>query len=316
MTPIELKGLRPQTYEHPQDRAALTALEKTAGVGSVIAKLNEMGVDKTLRIQLTGQHLRVTADSLPDLYNTLLTACRTLDHRVVPDLYIVGGHEINAFTSCVERPLIAVTSGAVTHLSPKELLFVVGHEVGHIKSRHVLYYQIADKILPIAGELAGAIPLFGDVLKILLMSGGGAAFLHWMRMSEFTADRAGLLACQDADVAFATMAKLAGLPSKYYATYNTADFIQQAREFDAMDIDWSSKLAKVMAGLWASHPWTVLRAQELLKWIEAGNYQHVISNPVSLPEMPFGSHKANCTASGRPLVGNEKFCGQCGARIA
>jgi Zn-dependent protease with chaperone function len=321
MAPKILTGLRPQAYEHPQDTAALDALEKTAGFGTFVSRLNAIGIDKVLRTQLTGCYLRVTADSFPDLYEILATACRVLDHRVMPDMYIIEGDSINAFTSCVEQPLIAISTGAVCHLSDQELLYVIAHEVGHIKSGHILYYQIANKILPVAGELVGAIPVVGDLIRALAMSGGGLALLHWMRTSELTADRAGLLACQDANVAFSTMAKLAGLPAKYYSTYNTLDFIQQARDFKAMDADWGSKIVKILAGSTNTHPWTVLRAQELLTWFDSGQYGAVVANPSAFvanpgpPPLPPNFGKRLCP-NGHVLHGTERFCSQCGAPVA
>jgi Zn-dependent protease with chaperone function len=314
MTPKVLTGLRPQAYEHPKDAAALNALQKTAGFGTIVSKINALGVDRILRTQLTGSHLRVTADSFPDLYEVLITACRTLDHRVVPDLYITEGAEINAFTTCVEQPLIAVSSGAVSHLSEQELLFVIAHEVGHIKSGHVLYYQIASTLWPVVGELAATIPAFGDAIKMALNATVELALLYWQRMSELTADRAGLLACQDANGAFMTMAKLSGLPRKYYDTYNSVDFINQARAFKAMDLDWGSRIVKVLTVMSATHPWTVMRAQELLNWSDSGSYQHVIDNPTQ-PGRGVAGPKIVCPL-GHPLHGGEKFCNECGTRVA
>ena len=66
MSPRRLTGLRPQTYEHPLDAQALNALQKTSGLETVIRKCNEWGFERLLRVQLTGSHLRVTPDSVPD----------------------------------------------------------------------------------------------------------------------------------------------------------------------------------------------------------------------------------------------------------
>ena len=55
------------------------------------------------------------------------------------------------FTAGVERPLILLYSGAVELLSTEELLFVIAHELGHVKSGHVLYYQIAE-FLPLIDD--------------------------------------------------------------------------------------------------------------------------------------------------------------------
>lgn len=261
MTPRKLTGLRPQAYEHPGDRRALDALTNTAGLDTLIRKLNAWGFERLLRVQLTGSYLRVTPDSFADLHESLSLVCDTLDLPVTPDLYISAGGEINGFTAGVERPLILLNSGAVDLLTREELLFVIGHEAGHIKSGHVLYYQIAE-CLPVIGEIVGTATLgIGDVLS----AGLQIALMRWKRMSELTADRAGLLACQDADVAMRTLMKLAGLPPKYYQAINAEDFLAQARSFEDMEADKLSLLAKWLSTAGATHPWTVMRAKQLLE---------------------------------------------------
>ena len=308
MPPIQLTGLRPQVYEHPSDAAALNALMHTKGFDTVMQKLNAWGIERFLRVQLTGSYLRVRRDSFPDLYDILKTLRERLDVPVDVDLYIAPGGEINAFTVGVERPLIALTTAAAELLTPDELTYVIAHELGHIKSGHVLYYQIAE-FLPLIVDVIGNMTFgIGD----LLGTGLQMALLHWKRMSEFTSDRAGLLGCQNAEVAWSTLTKLAGLPPRYFATLNTEDFLQQARDFKDLDADTLSKIAKWLSSLGATHPWTVVRAQQLLLWVENGSYEQVLQHPRSLPFRAAPGVAAYCTQCGCALRGNETFCPGCG----
>jgi Zn-dependent protease with chaperone function len=312
MTPKKLTGLRPQAYEHPSDAMALNALTHTAGLDTLVRKLNEWGFERLLRVQLTGSYLRATADSFPDLHDLLKTACEALDSPLMPDLYVGGQGELNAFTAGVDKPLILLSTGAVELLSREELLFVIGHEVGHVKSGHVLYYQIAE-FLPIIAEMVGS-ATFG--IGELLSAGMQVALLRWKRMSEFTADRAGLLACQDADVSLRTMMKLAGLPHRYYGAINTEDFMRQAREFQALDQDKLTLLAKWLSTMGETHPWTVMRAQGLLQWIESSDYEQVLKNPFGPPpRLPQGV-TGFCDQCGWPRRGPEVFCPGCGRSFA
>lgn len=307
---VKLTGLNPQAYEHPSDTTALTALSHTAGLDMLIRKLNGWGFERLLRVQLTGSYLRVTADSFSDLHGLLLKACEILDIQSVPDLYIATGG-LNAFTAGVEKPLILLYSGAVEALTQEELLFVIAHELGHIKSSHVLYYQIGE-FLPVIGEIIGA-ATFG--MGEFFSAGLQIALLRWKRMSEFTADRAGLLGCQDADVALRTMMKLAGLPARYFSQINTEDFIAQAREFEAMDAEKLTMLAKWLSSMGESHPWTVMRAQQLLRWIDSHDYEQVLRTPqMNRGRMPEGV-KSYCGQCGCPLRGLEKFCPGCAKPI-
>jgi Zn-dependent protease with chaperone function len=307
----KLTGLRPQTYEHPLDSQALDALQNTSGLETVVRKCNEWGFEPLLRVQLTGSHLRVTADNFPVVHDQVRAACDVLDLPKRPEIYIAAGGDINAFTAGVDRTIIVLNAGAVDTLSDDELFFVIGHEVGHIKSGHVLYYQIA-QFMPVIAEIIGA-ATFG--IGEILGAGLQMALLNWKRMSEFTADRAGLLACQDANAAITAMMKIAGLPQKFHAAANPEDFIAQAREFTALDAEKLNWFAKWMSAMGESHPWTVMRASECLAWIDSGAYEKVLAAPQGGAAALGPTERAFCTQCGRPLVGLEKFCPGCGTPV-
>jgi hypothetical protein len=132
-------------------------------------------------------------------------------------------------------------------------------------------------------------------------------------MSELTADRAGILACQDVNAAMGAMVKLAGLPSKFFAQVNTEDFIAQAREFESFDSDKLDWIAKFLSGMGQSHPWTVMRAHEFLKWTDSGEYDRILSDPKSA--VTSTQQAKFCTGCGAALIGQGVFCTNCGARV-
>lgn len=306
-----LTGLRPQTYEHPLDAQALNALQKTSGLETVVRKCNDWGFERLLRVQLTGSHLRVTPDSVPDVHEKLVAACDILDLPKVPDLYIAAG-EMNAFTAGVEHPLIVLSSSLVDRLTDDELLFVIAHEVGHIKSGHVLYYQIAE-FLPVIGAIVGG-ATFG--LGELFSAGLQVALLNWKRMAEFTADRAGLLGCQDANAPITAMIKIAGLPQKYDGAINPEDFIAQAREFKAFDAEKLNWFVKALSTMGQTHPWTVMRATQFLAWVDSGEYEKVVNGQHTLPPSAPPVGAAFCTQCGRALMPEARFCPGCGIALS
>ncbi len=308
MSTQKLTGLRPQVYEHPSDRKTLENLEKTGGLDKLVRKCNEYGLERLLRVQLMGSYLRANADSFPDLFQCVEESCETLDIPVRPALYIQPG-QLNAFTAGVEKPIVVLNSGLVDALTPEELLFVVAHEVGHIKSGHVLYYQIA-MLLPVIAEVVGTATLGVGALLSLPLE---VALLRWQRMSELTADRAGLLACQDVNVAINALVKLAGLPAKCFMSINTEDFIAQAREFESYDSDKLDWIAKFLSGVGQTHPWTVMRAHELLKWVDTGEYDRILTDPGSRTQSA-GMAKF-CTNCGAAVSGTGSFCTHCGTRV-
>lgn len=307
-----LSGLRPQAYEHPFDRQALDALQGTRGLETLVRKCNEWGFERLLRVQLTGSNLKVTADAFPQLHAMFTEVCRTLDLPRIPELYVGAGGDINAFTAGVEHPIVLINAGAVDQLDDDELRFVMAHEVGHVKSGHVLYYQIAE-FLPLISEAIGD-ATFG--VGALLGVGLQAALLNWRRKSEHTADRAGLLAVQDLQVALSALMKLAGLPQRYGKSVNVDDFIAQAREFDALDSDKLSWFAKWLSVAGQAHPWTVLRAKECLGWVDDGGYERVLAAPQEVPLLLPSGVARFCVHCGAGLAADAAFCTRCGKPVA
>lgn len=100
--------------------------------------------------------------------------------------------------------------------------------------------------------------------------------LDWYRKSDFTADRVGLLCCQDIDVALRVMIKRAGLPKKYYNQINTKAFLQQAIDFETQHVGNLDKISKALSLRSCEFPWMVQRAIRLYEWYHSGDYQRFI----------------------------------------
>lgn len=321
-----LSGLDPRAYEHPTDRKALDALEGTPGLETAVRKFWEHGLDRMFRIRSTGSNLRATPRAFPREHRALEAVCETLSLDPLPDLYIEqGSGVINAYTTGVQRPLVVLSAECISMLSYDELLFILGHEVGHIKSQHVLYHQMAE-VLPVAGAILGSATLgFGS----LLATGLELALLGWRRNSELTADRAGLLACQDLEAATMVLMKLAGLPPAYYRVADPADFIAQADEFEAFDESTADRAVKVLSAMYATHPWTVLRAKELGRWAEQGALEAIVAAHAPSHQVQrkgtrlaagggpgAGLPRRFCTNCGGPFSAEARFCTHCGTSQA
>jgi Zn-dependent protease with chaperone function len=307
----KLYQLQSVEYEHKFDRKALETLEGTPGLEKMARKYNKHAIERVMRLQYTGSALKVNNNNFPDIYSLLEEACDNLQLNHIPELYITWDYTVNGFTSGSENPLIVLHSGAVDLLTPEELLWLIGHEVGHIKSGHMLYHEMGE-IIPILGAVVGAATLgIGGLVGM----GLEAALFHWVRMSELTADRAGLLACQDNDVAISALMKASGVPKKFFDKINTEDFIQQARDFQGYDYDSLDKVAKAATIMWKEHPWTVMRASEILKWYESGEYKSIIDKHSNMEVISGTSGAMPCLKCGFELTGQEKFCPGCGSKF-
>ena len=262
-----LTGLDHTSYEHPFDHKALVALEATPGLDLVGKFITKNMVERVYTVQYTGSHLRITKDSYPQIYEYLEYACKILDVDKVPELYIEWGYNINACTIGAENPIIVLNSGLIDLCDEDEIMFVMGHELGHVKSNHMLYHMMAQVI----NLIISMVP-FGGIAAAPIQF----ALYYWDRMSEFTADRAGLLCCQNKDAAVRAFMKMAGMPIKQFNDMKYQTFIQQAKDFKQLDFDGMNKVIKTISIADDSHPWTVMRAAELLNWIDNGQFSTFI----------------------------------------
>jgi len=263
-----LRGLSSEEYEHPFDRKALDTLEATPGLGVLGKFLTKHTVERIYTIQYTGSYLKVTNKNYPNIYEYLEYAAQILGLPTVPQLYIQWGYDINAFTVGSENPIIVLNSGLLDLCDEDELMFIIGHECGHIKSNHMLYHMMAQMVNFAIDAIPG-----GSVVAAPVKY----ALLYWDRMSEFTADRAGLLCCQKPTSVIKAFIKMAGLPKSEYSKMDINTFLEQAQEFKDLDYEGLNKIVKILSIAEANHPWTVMRAAQLVDWISAGEAKRIIN---------------------------------------
>lgn len=306
-----LQGLDPSEYEHPFDKELLDKLEAIPGLPYLSKKYFELGYEKTNRIKFEGSYLKVDNSNLEKIYSTYLEACSVLDFQEIPTLYIKQDYQINAAATGVENPMIFITTGCLDRLRESELMFILGHELGHIKSGHVLYRAMSQNFTGIADVIGDMTFGIGD----LLATGVEVTLKHWARMSELTSDRAGYLACQNKEGVMGCLMKMAGFPTNYESGNLYDSFIKQAKEFDTREYMELDGFYRIQLTLDRSHPWTVLRASEILEWEESGQYKDVLRRKEGIKKVSIDSDDQYCANCGYKLKAEHQYCGGCGARI-
>jgi len=165
----------------------------------------------------------------------------------------------------MKEPFIILNSGTLELLTDRQVSYVLGHELGHVMSDHVLYRTMTQLLIQLAGL---GFPIVGLAARAILVG-----LLEWSRKSELSADRAGLLAIQDPDVVMSGMLKMAGGGSDDETSL--PEFVHQAEEYRESG-DLADQVFKVLNLLGQTHPFWVLRLSELRGWIEEGEYDRVL----------------------------------------
>lgn len=269
--------LNAKEYEDPRDAIYLKTLKLNKNFDKVVKFAIEYGIERAYLIQYTGSNVKVTEKNMPYLYNCVKTACEILGVEEIPATYIVQDPYMNAMTIGSKHPIIVLHDSLLKRLTHEELMFIIGHEVGHIKSEHCQYQMIGSYLELAITYGTSFIPVVGTQVSQTLNTGLDLAYYDWSRKSEFTADHAGLLVCQDLHSAISAQAKLGGYPEEFYDCLDVDSFLQQAQEFDDLEDKAYNKLVKFTLTLDMTHPWEVQRAKELMLWVQSGEYNRILN---------------------------------------
>lgn len=284
MNPHNLFNITASDFQHPKEEKSLRTLKNTKGLENVVKKFYDMGIENIIKLQYTGSSLKLSPKSFPDLFRLTQTACDIFGVDIVPELYVHRSEQFTVTTLGVDRPMIAISTECLDKLTEQELLFMLGREVAKIKCHHILYQEIGF-IFP---ELMDALSGITLGLSGVLSSGLKYALFHWAQTAEYTADRGGLLVCQDVYVTKKLFTKLAGLPEKYWATFNVEELEDQARDFEGFN---EKTFDKFMRFLYGNNLWAIARAQEVIHWVESGDYNQVLVNKSRTQRIGFDKNK-------------------------
>ena len=261
-----LTNISPIAWEHPADRAALNALRKIPGFDMVLRKVFGMFGERALLLAFKANAVKVTENQYPDLHESLLRVCEVLDAEEVPELFVSQKPVVNAGAVGMSKPFIVLNSSLVELLGQDEVEAVIGHEVGHILSGHVLYRTLLVILLSLT---VFRYPLAGLAVRPVLF-----ALLEWYRKSELSSDRAGLLAVQDPDASMRSLMHMAG--GMRGETLNLEEFVAQAEEYREGG-ELLDSVYKVLNVLGLTHPFAVVRVAELKDWIDGGTYERILA---------------------------------------
>lgn len=255
--------------QHPLDRMYLKKIE---GI-PLMPKIMGWVVDRQreeMEALLAGDGIRITGDSCSLADSAFRDACKALDLDPTKfRFFVFADSGINAFTTGSGIPTVVATSALVNACTKEELTFVIGHELGHYICGHARCHSLA-RFLNAGVGVAGfwLLPAWiaAESIRPVLMS--------WSRYSELSADRAGLLACNDFEAACGVLLKLGGFPYLKGLPENRSkvlmdqhiDYAKQTGSFSVLRRMWR----EIQHGFSATHPRAIERFAALDEWRDMG----------------------------------------------
>ena len=295
-------------YAHPADVKARSALGKMKPVKiAVQAFMNKLGM-RWIKATLLGSAVRVSERQFPHIHKIVVEAGKVLAVKRLPQVYVRYDPYMNAMAlGTTEEPIIVLTSALVDAMNENELRMVIGHEMGHIRNEHVIYLTLLYALRSgLASVLAGPLQL--------TIKGVDLAILAWMRKSEYTADRAGLIVCRDLQIAKRTLMKIHLGSKKLFDQVDLEEYERQIEELDEEKIGKWSELE-------LSHPFGVRRLRNIEEFYQDPAYTEIREIVESyLKGKPVERAKPaptvlRCPECHEIVDPEDKFCPYCGARL-
>jgi Zn-dependent protease with chaperone function len=194
----------------------------------------------------------------PESGEEIVSLVQTCKKRIQPgnvEIFVAPSRQLNAYTFGLSEPkTVVLYSSLFQVMDQDELRFILGHELGHIRLGHTWLNSLI-------GGMAG-IPSPSSASAILML-----AFLWWNRMCEYSADRAGMLACGKPEKAVSALVKLVagqkGLTSR--------GMEQAYVKIDAEDDTLMGSLGEALG----THPMIIRRIQQIRQYAASSQYKRL-----------------------------------------
>jgi len=302
--PIELKIA---DYALESDLAASSAVDKITLLPRAVDFMIRYWQKPITRARLLGDGVRVNERQISSIYR-IFDRCAAAIGTPLPELFIKQDPTFNAYTiGTNDDAVIVLHSALVDALKSDELSFVISHELGHVKSRHVTY-------LTVARFLGNGIVSFASALAAPLT----VALHAWAREAELTADRAGLIGCGNISASLRAILMLALGSRRLLSEVSLQEFVLQ----DDVTQDKYGRL-----NLWLGqydHPYLSSRARALVDFASTSRAKQ-LSDMIQRQLPAIDSVMIDCpaeTVAVQRSTGNSgntsrvrRFCACCGCEL-
>lgn len=257
--PEILTGLKMEDFAHPDDIKSTNAISKVPGMNKLLTFVEDK-YDKTVfRVKMMGYAVRLTEQIAPRPYKILRHVCQILDFDKIPEIYCSRSFSIDIIIAGAEHPVMQVSDFLLNTYDDSLLYFVFGRVITRFKSGYMKYYTTSDIIM----QGTEPIELISEPLRI--------ALANWLRKSELTADRGGLLACQNMKTAGRYFMNKAGMPVSLNKDVRIPDYLNAC----AID-NGLTRAGKGLQTLTKDSGWINDRLRELNNWYATGQMYDII----------------------------------------
>jgi Zn-dependent protease with chaperone function len=260
-------ALEPREFEHPAMQKMNQLLRN-----SVVLRKSAESLSKTVGkpwYESTFNAIAATEKQYPRVYEAGLLAARRLGAPEIPSFNIELDRLYQSATYGSDKDaFVNVGSALPRFLNDEELLFVLGHEMGHLVSHHALWTTVSMFLVGQQRQNLMSEGVMGFLSNPLKLIEGGVESLvtNWMRVADFTADRAALLAVGSFDRAKRAIFMLHLRSRSELAQMDIDDWIRQVETQDQR----MSKLSQMMT---SATPYLSLRLVELRKFAASPQYE-------------------------------------------
>jgi len=198
-----------------------------------------------------------------------------------PAVYVRNSPFTQAYVvHAFDREHLVLTSGTLNLYADRsrELKFVIGHELGHVKCGHLeLKHKAFGLFSAVQAVNLAVVP---DRYQAVLPSLGLGRLYTWCRESEISADRAGLICCGEPKVAYQAIMRL-----QHGLNKDRPWIDPEAPDFDAEGViksfqQWQYQpFVKLILDLKRHvlvHPFVPERLAALKAWADTGAYRAIL----------------------------------------
>jgi len=260
--------IRGDDYEFAGDRQGLAALKATPGIAHVADYISRKLGKPYIEGQFIGGAIRVSDEQFPQIHRLASYAATVLCLPQLPQMYVSGDRGWASETHGTATDAFVVLGTYLTRqLTEAELLFIIAHELGHIKSGHAMYRTVAEIL---AGSSGGANVMGGGIfalldVKRLITLPIELKLLQWVRQSEITADAAGLAVVGDLEIANKVLMIMSLRSADMYRQINLEAYLRQQEELDQNIVKLSEYVSQ-------STPYVATRVKLMREYAGSQNF--------------------------------------------